>query len=256
MTPKLPDRDFFTSVSIGEFPDYKKVSKFGSASVGASVEPVCRSGFYRMPTTATSLEVLSDSGGDNIAGAGAQKVTLIGLDDLFDEVVMEVEMDGTTPVAIPTALRRLYRWYVSESGTYADQTVNSHLGELTIREAGGGATWSMITDSPFAESRSQIGAYTIARNFTGFIIGADIFVDSTKACDIWFLARRQADVTSAPVSAMEVLFHGIGISGHVPYQPKFMSDPLLGPTDILFVAKTNSGLGDVTVNFEILLEAN
>jgi len=112
------------------------VHKFGAANLTTTIAPITYSGVYQTPMTAQSLEFVSSNANDISTGSGAREITVIGLDSSWNEVSQTVITDGTTPVALNTDLIRLYRWYVSQSGTYATQSMGSHAGILTIRAAG------------------------------------------------------------------------------------------------------------------------
>ena len=118
----VPNRNFYAEVAKGNVPKHSLVHKFGAHTLTTTLEPICFSGFYRTPTTATALEFVSSSTNDTSAGTGAREVTVIGLDSSWNEVSQTVTTNGTTAVALSTDLIRLYRWYVSSSGTYATQT--------------------------------------------------------------------------------------------------------------------------------------
>lgn len=132
--------DFHVEMSLGNVPGFSVIHKFGrNASVGSTFAPITQSGFYRMPTANTALEIVSDSADDSSAGIGARTVFYEGLKEVAGELVVTtntVTMNGLTPVALPDSLIRLYRWYVATSGTYATQSSASHQGEITIQESG------------------------------------------------------------------------------------------------------------------------
>ena len=230
------------------------VHKFGFGTVGTSFVPVSNELVYQTPTTATALEFLSSDTNDTSAGSGAREVTVVGLDANWAEVTQTVVTNGTTPVALGTSLIRLYRWYVSSSGTYATAAAGSHAGELKIRVASAGADWSTIPFSPFPTGQSLIGAYTVPTGKTGYILSQHIHVDSTKSVDLLFFKRNNADDVATPYSgAMRVLNQFIGISGDADFHPETPINGLVGPCDVGFMAKVTSNTADVSVDFEILL---
>ena len=145
--------DFGLEVSKGNVPSHSVIQKFGrNSSVGATFVPICLSGFYRTPTSNTSLEVVSTSINDTSTGTGARSIYYEGLQESDGELVVvsnTVSLNGTTAVALPDSLIRLYRWYVYSSGTYASQSAGSHAGTITIREDNAGDTWSTIAINGF-----------------------------------------------------------------------------------------------------------
>ena len=247
-------RDFLIEVAKGNIAKHSIIHKFGKASVGTTLQPVTSSGTYQTPTTATALEFVSSSANDTSAGSGAREVTVLGLNSSWAEVSQTVTTSGTTPVNLTTDLIRLYRWYVSSSGTYATESAGSHSGTLTIRTQDAVTDWSTITITPFAKGQSEIGVYTIPTGKTGYLLSQHITVDSSKVVDIVFFQRPLADDVSTPYSgAMRVINQFIGLAGPEDLSPKSPIGPLVGPCDIGFMGKVSASTGDVSVDFEILL---
>jgi hypothetical protein len=249
--------DYYTEVVKGNIAGHSMIHKFGAALLTTTLAPITNSGFYRVPTTATALEFVSDSTDDDIVGTGAQKITITGLDSNWEEVSQTIETDGTTPVAIPTSLTRVYRWYVSQSGSYATQTVGSHAGVLTIRESGGGDTWSEIPITPFPIGQSQIAVYTVPAGKTAYLLSKNIFVDTTKTADIYFYQRPLAnDVTTPYTGTMRLIEREVGVQGGYDLRTKAPKGPFVGPCDLGFMGNVSVGTADASAEFELLVVDN
>jgi len=249
--------DYYSEVAMGLIPKASLVHKFGAGSIGTSLTPISTLNKYETPTTAQALEVVSTSASDAVAGGGATKVTIIGLDSSWNEIVQEITLTGTTAVALTTNLIRLYRWYVSETETYATAASGSHTGSLTIQLSGGGTTWDTMTITPFAVGQSQISAYTIPTGFTGYLLGKHIYADTNKTVDVFFFQRPKADdVTSPYTGAMRMIEKDIGLAGSINTNFISPKNAIIGPADIGFMGKTASGISDVSVEFELLLIAD
>ncbi len=249
-------RDFFTEVSEGNITGYSLIHKFGaSASIGTTLLPVALANTYQTPTTATSLEFVSNSANDTANGTGARQITVIGIGADWTEVSQTVTTNGITAVALATPLLRLYRWYVSQSGSYATQAVSSHVGTLTIRAAGGGATWSQIPVAPFPMGQSQIGSYTIPLGKSAYLLSLDVYVSSSKAVDVLVFQRPNAnDITAPYTGTLRLVSQWAQVTGHLPIKYRSPRGPFVGPCDIGFMAKTATGTGSATVEFELILE--
>lgn len=254
--------DGFSYLEIvrGNVAGYSIIHKFGSGNVGTSLIPITRSGFYRTPQAVTGLELVSDNVADAQNGVGAREITYYGIDINNEEVtntLLTHATVGTTAVALPDDLKRLYRWHVSSSGTYATSLAGSHAGSLTIQETGGGDVWDTIPATPFPASQSQIGSYTIPSGFTGYLIGKLIYTDTSKTADIFMFQRDNIDDIVAPYSGiMRISEREIGVQGGFDHHfsaPKFMGT---GPCDIGFMGKVASGTADISVEFELLLIAD
>lgn len=249
--------EFYQRVKQGLVSSYSIVSKFGAnTAVGTTYTTLGNAGTYQMPTAATALEFVSSSADDAAAGIGAREVTIVGLDSNWAEVTQTLTTNGTTAVALGTNLIRLYRWYVSQSGTYpTTAAATSHVGTLTIRVAAAGATWSSIgLTGSVGKAQAQLGAYTVPLGKTGYITSKQIHVDSTKSTDCILWQRPNAnDVTTPFTGALRIVEEEIGISSQSSYDPPSSLGPFVGPCDLLFQAKVSSGTGAVSVDFEILL---
>lgn len=248
--------EFASRLTAAEHQGWSVIHKFGRYdSVPTTFTPISGSGFYRVPTSATALEFVSASANDSSAGSGAQEITVIGLDANWDEVTQTLETNGTTPVALTTDLIRLYRWYVSRSGTYATQSSGSHAGDLTIRESGAGPTWFLISAAGFPRGQSQIAAYTVPNGKRAFVSSFIVGVDSNKTASIIFFKRENADDVTTPYSgAMRAQVELDGVTGNFAIMPMTPFGPFPAKTDIGFMGAASTGTAAISVDFEILLQ--
>lgn len=259
----ISDKDYFFNVAKGNVAGSSIVNKFGrNSAVGTALSFISLSATYQTPLTAQNLEILSGSANDTSAGTGARKVKVIGLNSSWDEVEQEVTMNGVTPVALATPLIRVYRMYVTESGSYATTSTPSHLGRITLRNSGAGVTWGTIgtiegTTTGFGIGQSQIGAYTIPNGYTGYLLSKTITVESTKPTSIYFFKRENSDDVTSPYNGVMRLFEqNDGIVNPFNINLKAPLQVLKEKTDVGFFAKLSTGTGSVSTEFQLLLEAN
>ena len=184
----ITNRDFFTEVSKGKIAGHSMVHKFGhNTAIGTAFETVSVGGIYQTPqsTSATTLRIKSGgNANDTAAGSGAREVTLVGIDETGAEVSETLATAGASASsATTTTFMRLYRSFVSGSGTYANSSTGSHSADIVIENSAGGTDWATIVVNGFAKSQSEIGAYTIPVGYTGYLLGGFGFVDSTKVTD-------------------------------------------------------------------------
>lgn len=251
--------DFGIDVAKGEVPGHTVIQKFGrNSAVSSTFVPICLSGFYRTPTSNTALEVVSTDVDDTFLGAGARTIYYEGLQVSGGNLVVVsdvVELDGTTAVALPDQLIRLYRWYVASSGTYASQSAGSHQGDLTIQENGGGSVWSKIENNGFPRAQSQIGAYTVPTGYTAYVSKITYSVESDKEADILMFKREGVLNTSAPYNAMTLVTE---INSAKGTSSVYYNTPLKfeEETDFGFLGKLKANTGPMTVDFEIKLVQN
>lgn len=250
--------DFLTQVRLGEIDGYSIEDKFGTRlSLSTSLIPITSVGTYQTPTSAQSLEILSSSGSDTAAGVGAQRVIVIGLSSTGAIQQESVVMNGTTAVALVNQYIRVFRMYVSSSGTYATLTAGSHVGTITLRGAGGGVSWAEISvhSGGLGLGQSQIGCYTVPLGKTAILLSHDYSVDANKAVNLYFFKREDILDVTTPFQPMRLqsVYHGITGGKNTPKlsRPSF---PEL--TDIGFMGNTTTGTADCSVEFEMLLIDN
>lgn len=132
-------RNFLLDVGLGRLPGHVRVTASGvnpDVDTGTVPEDIWfAGGTYPFPTSATTLEVLSDSANDTAAGTGMRTMQVIGLDADYVEQTETVTMNGTNVVALANSYLRLNRAQVTSAGS---GRVNA--GNVTIRETGGGQT--------------------------------------------------------------------------------------------------------------------
>ncbi len=243
----------------GNVPNVTIIHKFGrNSAVSSTFKPICLSGFYRTPTTNTALEVVSTDADDNASGAGARTIYYEGLQESGGSLVVVsdvVELDGTTAVALPDSLIRLYRWYVASSGVYASQSVGSHQGDITIRESGAGNVWAKIENNGFPRAQSQIGVYTVPTGYTAYVSKITYSVESDKEADILMFKREGVLNTTAPYNAMTLVTEINSATGNFTVDLK---EPYVfeEETDFGFLGKLKSNTGPMTVDFTIYLVQN
>lgn len=242
-------QDYAERLARGALKGRTVIQKFGRANVGTAMTPVSWGGFYRTPTAAAVLEVLG-AAQDTAAGSGAQEVTLIGLNENWKEVTQSVEMAGATAVTCTTPLTRLFRCYVSRSGTYGTQAGGGQAGDITIRESGGGDTWAILDDTAFDVGQSEIACYTVPSGRVATIHGISVSVDAAQDSDVIMLVRNNADDITTPFSGiLRKQWGATGLNGPVEYNG--ILGPYTGPCDIMFMASVNAGTGIIEIAFEI-----
>ena len=254
-------KDFFWEVSRGHVPGHRLVHKFGHNGAVTTLTPVCDGGVYQTPTAAVTIAAISDDVDDTAAGAGAQQLTIEYLDSDFVEQIGTLEMNGTTETTETiTDVLRIVRAYVSRSGTYATSAAGSQQGTITFRVASAGATWGTIPEigiTGMGVGQSLIGAYTVPAGHTAYVISqqASVEISGSKAADIYFFARSNADDVATPFSGvmrmkgLTASVAGVNQAAHKSYEE------YAAKTDIGFMAYAATSAG-VSVDFEILLVAD
>jgi len=246
--------DFKLRVSNGELEGQTLNQAFGcNPNVGASFEVISADGVYRMPTTATALEILSSSGDDTSAGTGARTVLVTGLDANFAEQTETVTMNGTTPVTLANTYIRFSRAIVASSGTYTQDTTGSHVGVITIRETGAGDIWASMQLDGFATGNTSMAAFTVPLGFSAQVYGAHFNIDSNKLATVSFVVRSNADDVSAPFSGSFIPLTLGALSGFQYFTSQFPVGVFPEKTDFWLIGQFSTGSGEIDATLEILL---
>ena len=88
-------------------------------------------------TSATTIEVISTSSNDTLAGSGARIVEVEGIDNTYNLIKETINMNGTSASsASVNQFFRVYQAKIYEVGTYS----GSNDGDITIRVSSGGQT--------------------------------------------------------------------------------------------------------------------
>lgn len=253
-------RPSFPALDIGRglWSGLSTIHKFGRAVVGTSFVPVALGGVYQTPQASGATALRIKSGGnanDTAAGSGAREITVTGLDENFNEATETIATAGSSASsATTTTFTRLYRAYVSASGSYATASAGSHSGDIVIENSGGGTDWGTMSATNFPRGQTEIAAYSVPTGYTAYIKYIAVNVESNKTVDILGFSRANIDETSAPYSAMRVFIEMGGIdAGETEIKPDTPMGPYVGPCDIGFLAEVSTGSGEVDIDFEILL---
>ena len=250
--------DWYKQVASGDVPGWSVVHKFGTLNATTTYSPVCEGGFYRTPQVASATQLRIKAGGnanDTAGGSGAREITLQGLDTTGAEITETLTTNGASASSPTTnSFLRLHRLWVSASGTYASQTAGSHAGDIVIENSAGTEDWATISSTDFPRGQSQIGVYSIPTGKIGYIKEVFGTVDSNKTLNIAFFQRKNILETAPPYTPMRLITEMKGISGPFSFLITTPVNGFTGPCDIGFMAKTGTGNGDLTVDFEILMK--
>lgn len=236
------------------------IHKFGrTPDLTTSFTPVAIGNVYPTPSTPQSLEFVSDNLADALDDSGMHELTIIGIGPDWREqtaVVAAHATTGTTAVAIPGTWLRVYRAYVSSSGTYGSSTAGSHAGTITIRVASAGATWAQISGTDFPRGQSEIGVYTVPLGFTAYLASVFISVNTSQTVDAVVYRRENADdVTASYSGTVRATLDFDGLSGPISFAPRTPIGPCVGPCDIGIMAK-GAANNDISADFELILVPN
>ncbi len=172
--------DFFVEVQKGNVTGHSMVHKFGrnDAVPSGAWEFVNLLGFTGWPlSAATTVRVKAGDVADTAAGAGAQEITVQGIDDSFNEVTEAIATAGTSASsATSTSFWRVHRAWVSAAGTYGA----ANTAAVTIENGGGGTDLIQIA---VEEGQTQFTGWSVPIGKTAYMMGVHVHTDATKPAD-------------------------------------------------------------------------
>lgn len=233
--PLLNLSEFGIDVASGNIPNMTPRFVVGySNTIGTTYADIWMApGILSTPTTAESYEILSDSASDTVAGVGARTVLLTSLDANGLETQTLVNLNGTTPVAIPGTHTFTNGLLCVSFGSSAE-----NVGNITLRVSGGGLTRSYIIAT---EGNALSAFYKVPSNKYFYIKGLDFHTGgAAKPVDIRvrvMLPGSNGFVSTAVVPFIETSFNS-SFTISAEYPPG---------TLIKYQAKVDAGTGSVAL---------
>ena len=187
--------------------------------------------------TSTSTEDDEDKGG-GVEGTGAHRVTVIGLDENYNEVEEELVTNGTSTRTSTNSFKRIFRAYVSAGAT--------NIGDLTISR--GGTTVARITADM---GQTLMAVYTVPAGKTGYIYQGTATAQASADGTGFMMVRYDGQTAFRVGHTFEVE----GGGGQYLYDFAFPL-PVPEKSDIDIRITTRSNNGRYTAAFDILLVDN
>ena len=165
-------RSFELAVSMGQVPGYSTLDKFGSnPTITTSTDPedIWEGGGlynYDADSTAPIVSIGSKNAADS------QLVSVQGLDSLGNLVEQEVTLQGTTRVALDSALWRVFR-IQNEGVTDFVGDVYVYTGTDTVPVVGDSVVRAVIRNG---NNQTLMALYTVPRGKVGFLYRGEVGV--------------------------------------------------------------------------------
>ena len=188
----------------------------------------------------------ADSGTSSPLGAGAQTVTIQGIDATGAEITETVTTAGTSASAPTTALfLRVYRAWVAAAGAYTGNNTAAVVIETT-----GGTALIQITAG---EGQTQFCGYTIPLGKTGYLASVMVQADAAKAADFRLFTRANCTTVAAPFPAKRLKYFWDGVLGQVEVRPVTPMLRLPALTDVWIEARGGGAGTEVCADMEIII---
>jgi hypothetical protein len=239
-----PGIDFLTAAQMGLVNGWDSVFKFGeSSNILATEVGISPTGYeFVWPTAATLIQLSSTSVADAVAGIGAEKVLVLGLDADGVEISEEIELTGTSASTSTLEFYRINRMYVT-------------LGELNV-----GTIWAspngaaLVTGAPAdSDKLYEIGPnngqttqlqYTVPANRIAYIYDINLGLGGDKTVKSFLRTRTTTD--SCFRNQASVYLFRQAISYPIPYLP---IPPM---TDMMGTAVDSTPAADIAGTWSML----
>jgi hypothetical protein len=186
--------------------------------------------------TEETLELLSSSANDTLAGSGAKKVRIFGLTKTGLYQVEDISMNGITPVQTIGKYWRFFRAYVVESGARAGAA-----GNITIRYSS-----TIVGAIVLGNNQTMMALFTIPLGYTGVLVEAHVH-SGAKVVDFTLYTRNYGVCDRVRRRAKGV----VADDSHLDYKVPVKYAAL---TDIeLRCAAASPPAGDVSGDFAMVL---
>ena len=245
---KLPPEDFALEVARGNVPGASIVIKFGMNSdidTGSTPEEIWDgSKRYVFPTAAALLSVQSTDALDTSTGTGARTITIQGLDSNYEEVSVDLTMNGTAAVLTTQTFTRVNRAFVKTAGT-----LEYNNGDIVITsQASGTPEVARITGQL---GQTQMAVYTVPAGKSAYLTSFSGSI-TKKNSGIATIELWQRDAVS-PVNRLQSSL-SVSVDGTTTYSKEFNFKKFPEKTDI-YVRCSYVSANDMSVfsNFGLIL---
>jgi len=242
----LPMYEYRTEVSRGNVAGQETLYKFGFNNDVNGVEEAVwmAGGLYNFPSDAAILIAFSDNTEDDDGRTGATVITIEGLDANYDEVSVDVTMDGTRGVPTTQTFTRVNRAFVKTVGS-----LGYNAGLITIQHQGTGR----YTVASIAEemAQTQQAIYTVPS-------GKTLYIDDISFTSAMSLANKKAQVRAIITDfggAARTRYINVLQSSQIisKYEYPFR---VLEKSDIVLSAVTDSTNNEIGASFQGILIDN
>jgi hypothetical protein len=190
---RLVNEGFFLCASAGLIPQISVTHKYGfNPDVGSGAFETIwdEGGDYPWMSSAAQFDLVSTSSDDVFdTGSGAQVVRIYGLDENWDSIIEDVELNGLTPVTTINSFLRVNEMTLPAESEGKTFTAKDGVGNITLKD-GANVQAKIINGN----NRSLMSVYSLPRNVTGFLCYGAATVGKGKEVRIQFKTREFSGV--------------------------------------------------------------
>lgn len=236
-------------IAKGNVAGHSVIHKFGSAlDVDTSPEDVWSpGGLYTGFLTAATIVELTAGATDTGGAAGARKVMVQGLDANFNFQEEEITLTGATAADSTKLFIRVFRMFVTETGTYG----GANVGIVNCNVDGAGALLARITAGT---GQTEMAIYTIPAGRRAYIMGLHYLVASAQTASVALWQRTNADDVVTPFTGSKrLIFQTLGLAAGRDEVEFFSPIEIGAKTDIWMSATGGASGTDVIAEFDLVI---
>jgi hypothetical protein len=189
---------------------------------------------YNWLQAAAAVRIKAGGNAADAAGqAGAQSITVEGLDENWAEASEDIVTNGTlVSTATTTTFIRVNRVFVKDVGTYT----GANTGDITIETTGG----TVVAFIGAGLGQTQLSNYSVPATYTAYLRHAhgSVSAGTNKDATLVMYRRLNADDVSTPFSPKRIVHKWEQLQGIAELD--FYSMPSFGPKSDLWWTATGS----------------
>lgn len=252
--------DWYERVAQDLVPNYSIIDKWGrNGAVGTTGDAIVSetlAGVFWTPTAASTVRIKAGgNANDTIAGTGARKIIIQGLDENYEFATETINTNGASASSsTTTTFTRLFRAFVDEVGTYR----GLNLGEIILENTAG--TSDIITvdfQSGTGTGQSLHCQYSVPANNRVWLLALHYAVDGTKTNDVRLMVTDDISAVAAPFGASRLLVEFEGVTtdiAYIPPAPFLLNKPgIQSPIDIWVEGLVSASTSIVSARMQLLI---
>lgn len=214
-------------------------TKFGiNPSCGTTTEDIWfNGGTLQFLTSAETLDVVSTSANDTLAGTGARTILIDGLDSNFNRIIETINLSGLTPVTTTNSFIRVNRSYVTNIGS-----IGYNEGDITLT-ASTAATIQAALGATFGQTEKT--QYTVPNKCKIALVSWNGSCKKNDDFELYLQTREFGE--SWRIRDNAFLYQSA-------FEHTHFGETILGPkSDIRVIAKTSTGTKSITSEYSYVL---
>ena len=253
ISQKQLSEPFELQIARGQIPGHKHISKFGfNSAVSTSTDTIwARGGDYNWLAAATVLKISSSSVADDAGSTGATGITIEGLDENYNEVSLNIIMDGTTAVSTTgTTFIRIHRAYVTTVGTGLKNAGVIYIYTGAETDGVPDVATTVNSSIEIGDGQTLQAFYTVPAGYTAYLQAMTVSSGSSATVSAIVDLRTRAPGLGWRVQERTVVFRNEVVLNHAV--PHLIEEK----TDIEMIATSSATTVSVAGTFDLILVKN